>query len=190
MGRLYRRLEQQNPGWGIGDWDSRVEWGLGFGSDGWDWDRCNLNCVRQILILPIPLYNRFVMHRVRYGSDYVWIMDMRFHLPVATVLDLSGCDISPSVGAWILKRSMLYAYILIYLALQFFLNILLLFSSTMHSPESGFGWKCCHNRICKNRKNLQLETNVDNIQWISRYNESDVMLAKAQNFDPACAKLW
>ena len=137
--------------------------------------------MRQILILPIPLYNRFVMHRVRYGSDYVWIMDMRFHLPVATVLDLSGCDISPSVGAWILKRSMLYAYILIYLALQFFLNILLLFSSTMHSPESGFGWKCCHNRICKNRKNLH---------WISRYNESDVMLAKAQNFDPACAKLW
>ena len=115
MGRLYRRLEQQNPGWGIGDWDSRVEWGLGFGSDGWDWDRCNLNCVRQILILPIPLYNRFVMHRVRYGSDYVWIMDMRFHLPVATVLDLSGCDISPSVGAWILKRSMLYTYILMYL---------------------------------------------------------------------------
>ena len=53
----------QGGGLGIGI----VEWGLGFGPDRWDLNRCNLHSLRQILTLPIPPYNRFVTHKVRYA---------------------------------------------------------------------------------------------------------------------------
>ena len=59
-----------STGWGTGEalWKiGIVEWGLGFGSDRWDLDRCNLHSLRQILTLPIPPYNRFVTHKVRYA---------------------------------------------------------------------------------------------------------------------------